>query len=74
MPCSSIGDHVPEVTSPPPATAIPARGTARLAHEERDELARRAGLLDSPELLAPVNSLSSAHAQPRPAEIGSVSA
>ena len=53
MPRSSIGECVPEVTSPPSAIAIPWRGIALVLHDEGDELARRPLGLDPAQLLDP---------------------
>ncbi len=73
MPTSSIGECVPEVTSPPPSIGIPWRGIA--FSSITNATSRRAGpsSLMRRSSSAPVKSLSSAHTQPSPAEIASVS-
>ena len=74
MPWSSIGECVPDVTSPPPSIGIPCRGTARSSMTNGTSLRVGPLLLDPPECVsAPVKPVSSAHAQPSPAEIASVS-
>ena len=73
MPTSSIGECEPEVTSPPPSIDMPCRGIALSVHDEGDEPPFGPLLLDRAQLSTPVKSVSSAHTQPSPAEIASVS-
>ena len=73
MPTSSIGECVPEVTSPPPAIGMPWRGTAFSSITKAASFWAGPSSLIRRSSATPLNSLSSAHVQPRPAEIASVS-
>ena len=73
IPTSSIGECVPDVTSPPPSIGMPWRGIARSSMTNGTSLRVVPSSLIRRSISTPVNSVSSAHAQPRPAEIASVS-
>ena len=73
MPLSSIGECVPDVTSPPPAIGIPWRGIAFSSITKATSLRSGPASLIRRSSSTPVNSFASAHVQPRPAEIASVS-
>ena len=73
MPRSSIGECVPDVTSPPPSIGIPCRGTAFSSMTNGTSLRAGPSSLIRRSAWTPVKSVSSAHAQPSPAEIASVS-
>ena len=71
MPTSSIGESEPEVTSPPPSTAMPWRGIAFSVIANGTSFCSGPCSFTSRSRSTPVNSVSSAHAQPSPDEIAS---
>ena len=73
IPTSSIGECVPDVTSPPPSIGMPWRGIAFSSMTKATSRRSGPSSLTRRRTSTPSNSLSSAHAQPRPAEIASVS-
>ncbi len=73
MPTSSIGECVPDVTSPPPSIGMPWRGIAFSSITNATRRRSGPASLIARRRSAPVKSLSSAHTQPSPAERASVS-
>ncbi len=70
MPSSSMGDSVPEVTTPPSATGMPARGMPLSTIVNATSFSAGPSSFSRRSTSTPVNSLSSEHAQPSPAAIG----
>ena len=69
IPISSIGERVPDVTSPPSTIGMPCRGIAFSSITNETSLREGPSSLIRRSSSTPVNSLSSAVAQPKPAEI-----
>ena len=71
IPMSSIGECEPDVTSPPPSIAMCWRGIAFSVITNGTSFCSGPCYLISRRRAAPVNSVSSAQAQPSPDEIAS---
>src|SRR5260370_199746 len=74
MPRSSIGECVPDVTSPPPSIVIPWRGTAFSSMTNETSLRSGPRALSSRRSPAPETSFSTPQHHPTPAETPSVPA